>query len=108
MIRAVCAATRVDLICLPPHSSHLLQPLDRLYFSRLKQFHAQLSVAPDLSGISRALLTIIIAFEQSQSRYIIRQSWAINDRHVDSLECRKVMQESNFIDDMNKLHGPRG
>lgn len=28
--------------------------------------------------------------------------------HVDSLEYRKVMQESNFIDDMNKLHGPGG
>ena len=77
MIRAVCAAKRVDLICLPPHSSHLLQPLDRLYFSRLKQFYAQLSVAPDLSGTSRALLRIIIAFEQSQSRYMICQSWAM-------------------------------
>ena len=75
MLRAVCASLNIEILCLPPHSSHILQPLDRLYFSRVKQMYSQSSVGSGLSPVSKALLRVVTAFESAQSRYMICMSW---------------------------------
>ena len=93
MIKAFCASMNVDILCLPPHSSHLLQPLDRLYFSRLKQFYAQLCIGKNLLATSRTLLNIVVASEQARSLYMIVQSWAMTGLRP-SVEDREVSRVS--------------
>lgn len=36
---AFCMQSKIDLLILPPHTSHILQPLDIAVFSRLRQIH---------------------------------------------------------------------
>ena len=38
---AYCIDNSIDLLILPPHCSHILQPLDIGVFRQLKQFHSQ-------------------------------------------------------------------
>ena len=40
-IIAYCIDNSIDLLILPPHCSHILQPLDIGVFGPLKQFHSQ-------------------------------------------------------------------
>ena len=42
---------RIELLCLPPHSTHLLQPLDIGYFGRLKAEVARRSVGLGYAGM---------------------------------------------------------
>ena len=72
---AFCATQNIHLVCIPPHASHILQPLDRLYFSHLKQVYAGIKTTAMLSKLSKALLKVLIAFEASNVSYYICQSW---------------------------------
>ena len=38
---ALCIDNNIELLILPPHCSHLLQPLDVGVYGPLKRFHAQ-------------------------------------------------------------------
>ena len=69
------ATQNIRLVCIPPHASHILQPLDRLYFSHLKQVYAGIKTTAMLSKLSKALLKVLIAFEASNVSYYICQSW---------------------------------
>ena len=72
---AFCALHNTALVVLPPHSSHILQPLDRLYFSHVKQVYATTHVGQSLSELSRQILRVVTAFQASNIRYSICQSW---------------------------------
>jgi hypothetical protein len=47
----IAKAAGIDLLYLPPHSSHFLQPLDLGYFNLLKQNMGSLSVSLGYSGV---------------------------------------------------------
>ena len=74
-LNAFCATQNIRLVCIPPHASHILQPLDRLYFSHLKQVYAGIKTTAMLSKLSKTLLKVWIAFEASNVSYYICQSW---------------------------------
>ena len=76
-LRAVCALRNTILMLLPAHSSHLLQPLDRVYFSKVKQSYAASTLGSKLSETSRQILRVVCAFEASRVRYLICTSWAM-------------------------------
>jgi hypothetical protein len=38
---ALCITKDINLLILPPHCSHLVQPLDVRVYGLLKQFHAE-------------------------------------------------------------------
>ena len=76
-LEAVCALHNTVLMVLPPHSSHLLQPLDRLYFSKVKQAYAASTAAASMSETSRQLLRVAMAFEASRVAYTICTSWSM-------------------------------
>ena len=105
MLRAVCASHNVEILCLPPHSSHLLQLLDRLYFSRVKQIYSQLTVGRGLSPVSRALLRIIVAFESAQSKYMICTSWRMAGLRpvVEEREVRAVLPDPSLLEGETSL-----
>lgn len=76
-LKAACALRNIVLMLMPPHSSHLLQPLDRLYFSRVKQCYAVSTLGASLSETSRQILRVAAAFEASKVKYVICESWAM-------------------------------
>ena len=76
-LQACCTLHRTIVMLLPPHSSHLLQPLDKLYFSRLKQVYASSTLGSTLSETSRQILKVVTSFEASRVRYLICASWAM-------------------------------
>ena len=43
LLNAFCVQHGIALIVLPPHSSHLLQPLDRVIFRRMKREYGMTS-----------------------------------------------------------------
>lgn len=78
MLKAFCVLNGCDIFCMPPHSSHLLQALDRLYFSRVKQCYASTQITSAMSELSRQLLRVFTAFQASNLTYFICHSWAMS------------------------------
>ena len=54
-MNALCAEQKINLVVLPLHSSHLLQPSDQLIFRRMKQESGQLGVIRTLTNVSSTL-----------------------------------------------------
>ena len=109
ILRAYCAMHQVDIVCLPPHSSHLLQPLDRLYFSRLKQLYSQSFVGANLGPVIRALLRVVVAFDTCASRYLICESWSMTGIHpiVTDREVTGVQPEPDRLQEATAMqHAP--
>jgi hypothetical protein len=50
---ALCMENNIDLLILPPHCSHLLQPLDVGVFGPLKKYHAYETDRLLSAGINR-------------------------------------------------------
>ena len=65
----------VDLISIPPHSSHLLQALDRQYFKKVKQFYAFYSLSRDMPKICASILRVYESISSAGIMPVIIQSW---------------------------------
>ena len=63
-LRAFCGVNNITVLLLPPHSSHLLQPLDRGFFQRCK---AQFNSFPADEGTSKITNTLERIFEAFQA-----------------------------------------
>ena len=74
-LRAFCGMNDVTVLLLPPHSSHLLQPLDRGFFRRCKaQFNA-FPVEEGTSKISNTLERVFEAFQACRVTGFIWRCW---------------------------------
>lgn len=104
-LRAVCALRNTMLVLLPPHSSHLLQPLDRLYFSKVKQSYATATLGSRLSETSRQILRVVSAFEASRVRYLICTSWAMTGivPVVENREVTAIRLDPDSIENATSL-----
>lgn len=58
---------KVKALLLPPHSSHILQPLDRFTFSQWKKLRKRISFSNPLSDHSRRILIGIKALAMSST-----------------------------------------
>ena len=68
-IISLAQENNVELLCLPPHSTHLLQPLDKGYFNLLKSQMAEISVALGYAGtrlVPREKFPKILQFAMSK------------------------------------------
>lgn len=74
-ILAVLAANNIEYVSIPPHSSHLLQPLDRHFFSQVKSFYRQKNPNTNLCAFTANLERIYIAIEQASVQSIIHSSF---------------------------------
>ena len=74
-LRTLCAQHGILLILLPPHSSHLLQPLDQLIFKKMKSEYSQFGKIEYLSKISSSLERVFNAYQASNVIWIIWMSW---------------------------------
>ena len=77
----VCKQNRVQLVFLPPHSSHVLQPLDLSCFSPLKtryrQLIAELAALDDSAPVKKKRFTKCchLARNESLTERVIRGGW---------------------------------
>jgi hypothetical protein len=69
------AMHHILLVVLPPHTSHLLQPLDQGFFRRLKTQYSVFQRIPELSKISSSLERIWMAFQATTITRLICNSW---------------------------------
>ena len=75
-IKEILGNHNISLILIPPHSSHLLQPLDQRYFKRVKQAFVQRKDVVGCSSISSTLQRISCAFQSASTDWDILQSWS--------------------------------
>ena len=77
-----CKQNKVYLLFLPPHSSHVLQPLDLSVFSLVKRFYRQqiqaLSYLDDAARVKkeRFITAYYHARERAITERVIRAGWA--------------------------------
>jgi hypothetical protein len=72
LLCAWSAENEIGLYLLPPHSSHLTQPLDRGYFRMLKSSFQRMDYIPGLSKISDIQERMFMAFQASN---VTRKIW---------------------------------
>jgi hypothetical protein len=75
LAKAICAQNNITLYLLPPHSSHLCQPLDRGYFRSLKSCYARQPRMEGLSKISSMCERIYGAYQASSVILTVWNSW---------------------------------
>ena len=75
LLNAFCAQHGIVLVVLPPHSSHLLQPLDRVIFRRMKREYGMMSQIPGLTKISSTLERVWNAYQATNVKWFIWRSW---------------------------------
>ena len=75
LMNALCAEQNIHLVVLPPHSSHLLQPLDQLIFRRMKREFGQMGAIRTLTKVSSTLERVWGAYQAANVVWIIWRSW---------------------------------
>ena len=75
LLAAACAENQIHLVVLPPHSSHLVQPLDRFIFRRMKREYGMMSPIQSLTKISSTLERVWSAYQAANVMWIIWRSW---------------------------------
>jgi hypothetical protein len=99
ILGAWAAMNRLLLVLLPPHASHLLQPLDQGFFRRLKTRYGIFQRIPELSKISSSLERIWMAFQATTITRLIWNSW----KHagivpvIENGECIRCQPDSQRI-----------
>lgn len=85
------AIHNVNLIAIPPHSSHLLQPLDRQYFKKVKQFYSFYSLSKELPKICAAILRVSESISSAGIKPVIVASWRMTGI-IPVVENREVVR----------------
>ena len=75
LLNAFCAEHGIALIVLPPHSSHLLQPLDRVIFRRMKREYGMMSQIQGLTKITSTLERVWNAYQATNVKWFVWRSW---------------------------------
>ena len=74
-LRAFCGMNDITVLLLPPHSSHLCQPLDRGFFRRLKAQYSSFPIDKTSSKITNTLERIFEAFQACKVTGFIWRCW---------------------------------
>lgn len=74
-MRAFCGIRDIFVLVLPPHTSHLIQMLDRGVFRRAKAEYANFPIDKHFSKISNALERCFEAYEACRVRAFIWRCW---------------------------------
>ena len=120
-ILAVLADHNIEYVSIPPHSSHLLQPLDRHFFSQVKSFYRQKNPNTNLCAFTSNLENIYIAIEQASVQSTILSSFRragivpeLNEGEASTITIAKnrVISERTGIpyespEDSDAAHSPK-
>jgi hypothetical protein len=106
LANAICAENNITLYLLPPHSSHLCQPLDRGYFRKLKSCYARERRIPGLSKISCMLERIYGALQAASVIRTIWNSWEASGflPTIEQGRCVGFTLKPELVLDRDALH----
>ena len=100
-LRAFAAENHVLLVKIPPHSSHLTQPLDQQVFQTLKAAYRRITATEFIKDrMARKLFKLTKAFGESFLPHIIRESWnsvGITCEWNDNGEFTKILVEAETV-----------
>ncbi len=94
-LNAVLASMSITLVALPPHTSHILQPLDQGFFRMVKRYYSQYGSIEGISQISSVLQRVSNAFQAATVDWTIIQSWrhtGLNPEIDGGVAARVVVQ----------------
>lgn len=108
LLKTICAHYGIMLILLPPHSSHILQPLDQLIFKRMKSEYSQFGQINYLSKISSSLERVFNAYQASNIIWIIWRSWSHCGfiPQIENGKCRFCLLDPNTVLSNDLLQHP--
>lgn len=100
-LNALAADNHVLLIKIPPHSSHLTQPLDQQVFQTLKSaYRREVALEFVKDRMMKKICKLIKAFGESFLPHIIRQSWksvGIQCEWNETGEVTKIIIDSEVV-----------
>mgnify|MGYP001134751241 FL=1 len=108
---AKCAEKNINVVIIPPHSSHLVQTLDQGIFRSMKNDYSSVPDWPDVSKISQRLQKIFTVLERAQNHQLILRSWAkvgilpiLVDGDVDHVELveNAVLKNESVLNALSK------
>ena len=75
VFKEMTAADGVRVVFIPPHSSHLTQPLDKFVFANLKRNYQQAKVTCVAERNGKKIRRMMMSFYETFTRFTIRASW---------------------------------
>ena len=98
-LNALLASQRVKTYLLPPHSSHLLQPLDQWIFRKMKIEFSQMRPIPGLTKISSTLERVWSAYQSCDVFWVVWSSWRQSglEPHIRNGTCLKISPISDQV-----------
>jgi len=85
-IKAILAQNLIEFYLLPSHTSHIIQPLDQCFFSKVKNNYRNIMISENLSIFTKKLEEIFVSIETSQVTHYILKSWELAGIHPNLLE----------------------
>ena len=105
-LTAYLAEANIQLIFIPPHSSHVLQPCDQGYFRRLKQIYNGSSPIRGYAKIAAMLQRVSSAFQGANVDFTIISSWGKTgiEGVVESGDVTRVRLNRDVVLNGGELH----
>ena len=75
LAKALCASNNIEYLVIPPHSSHILQPLDLCFFSLVKSNYRNLKEDFGFSSFTNKIERIFVSVQKAQVTSFILHSW---------------------------------
>ena len=75
MIKSICAINNIILFVIPPHTSHILQPLDLCFFSMIKTNYRSSKRDYGYSVFTNKIEHIYISLQKAHVTHYILSSW---------------------------------
>ena len=75
LAKALCASNNIEYLVIPPHSSHVLQPLDLCFFSLVKSNYRNLKEDFGFSSFTNKIERIFVSVQKAQVTSFILHSW---------------------------------
>ena len=85
-IKAILAQHLIEFYILPSHTSHMIQPLDQCFFSKVKHCYRYIMISENLSMFTKKLEEIFVSIESSHVTHYILKSWELAGIHPNLFE----------------------
>ena len=101
LLAALCAENRISLYVIPPHTSHILQPLDQDIFRWMKKEYSQFEQPTGLSKISSTLERVWSSYQATNVIHTVVSSWTRTGivPQIEEGVAVRVMVDPAFIED---------
>ena len=99
-LNTVLAEHNINYVIMPPHSSHILQPLDRYFFHAAKQAYERSKKRTDIDDVTANLERIYIAIQTAAIQANVIRSWS----HAGIVPVMEDGEVKHVIFEESKLH----